>query len=84
MKLYVKFLLFALVLAMMGPFLLKGDDGRPLVSFNEVFSDGNEFSEGFEKMLSLVKEFTQFGRNALNSDSDSGSDVAVQEPSREA
>ena len=66
MKLYVKFLLFAMVLAMMGPFLLKGDDGRPLVSFNDVFSDGDEFSQGFEKMFGLLKQFKQFGSSALN------------------
>lgn len=66
MKLYVKFMLFALVLAMMGPFLLKGSDGRPLVSFDEVFSGGDEFSQGFGKMLSLLKQFKQFGSETLD------------------
>jgi len=78
MSLYVKFFLFALVLAMMGPFLLKGDDGRPLVSFNEVFSDGDEFSQGFEKMFDLVKQFTQFGRSAVDSGADADLGVASQ------
>jgi len=70
MKLYVKFLLFAIVLAMMGPFLLKGEDGRPLVSFNDVFSDGDEFSQGFDKMFGFLKQFKQFGSSALNQPSD--------------
>lgn len=35
-KLFIKFMLFLLVLAIAGPFLLKGPDGRPLLSLDDL------------------------------------------------
>lgn len=36
MKLFVKFMIFLLVLAAAGPFLMKGPDGRPLMSLKDL------------------------------------------------
>lgn len=35
MKLFVKFMMFLLVLALAGPFLMKGPNGKPLLSFKD-------------------------------------------------
>lgn len=36
MKLFIKFILFIVVLALAGPFLLKGPDGKPLMSLKDL------------------------------------------------
>ncbi|TQV82523.1 DUF4124 domain-containing protein [Exilibacterium tricleocarpae] len=39
MKLYIKFLLFILVLGLAGPFIMKGPDGRPLMDARQFIPD---------------------------------------------
>ena len=39
MKLFIKFLVFVLVLGLAGPFLLKGPDGRPLMDAHQLVPD---------------------------------------------
>ncbi len=39
MKLYIKLLLFVLVLGLAGPFIMKGPDGRPMMDARELIPD---------------------------------------------
>lgn len=68
MKLYVKFLMFAMVLAMMGPFLLKGSDGRPLMSIDEMFSGEGGFSTGIAKAVEMFNMALNMGKNSMSSE----------------
>ena len=54
MNLFIKFVVFLLVLALAAPFILKGSEGRPLVSFRDVQNTGGGFSKGIEKAQTLL------------------------------
>lgn len=51
MKLYVKFLLFILVLGMAGPFILKGPDGKPWMELADITPDFNRLSADMQSAI---------------------------------
>lgn len=53
MKIFVKLVLFLLVLALAAPFFLRGPDGGPLISFDDVQKTDGGFGKGFEKVEKL-------------------------------
>lgn len=54
MKLFIKLLLFLLVLGIAGPFIIKKPDGRPLLTLNDIKSNTGEFLQSFRQMSALL------------------------------
>jgi hypothetical protein len=50
MKLYIKFILFLVVLAVAGPFIMKRPDGSPLLSFNDIKSGDSAIMKSFKTL----------------------------------
>ena len=48
-----------LVMALAAPFVLKGPDGRPLVSFQDIQKTDGGFGKGIEKVQSLMSGLTK-------------------------
>jgi len=57
MNLFIKFVVFVLILALAAPFILKGSDGRPLVSFRDVQNTEGGFSKGIKKAQTMLSGF---------------------------
>lgn len=71
MNLFVKLTGFFLILALAAPFVLKGPDGGPLISFKDVESTEGGFGKGIDKAQSLLTGPIQsiFSFNQANSQS---------------
>ena len=53
MKLYIKFILFLVVLAVAGPFIMKRPDGRPLLTINDIKSGDSSIMKSFKTLTGL-------------------------------
>ncbi|MGH1470429.1 MAG: DUF4124 domain-containing protein [Cellvibrionaceae bacterium] len=53
MKLFIKFIIFILVLGLAGPFIMKGPDGRPLMTLDEIIPD---FSSMKRKATGMIND----------------------------
>jgi hypothetical protein len=53
MKLYIKFILFLVVLAVAGPFIMKRPDGRPLLTINDIKSGDSAIMKSFKTLTGL-------------------------------
>ncbi len=59
MNLFVKLMAFFLVLALAAPFFLKGPDGGPLISFQDVQATDGGLGTGIDKAESLISKVVE-------------------------
>lgn len=70
MKLFVKFMIFILVLGLAGPFIMKGPDGRPLMDLRDFIPD---FSSMKRKATGMINDVN----NTVGDLSEGGSSEAI-------
>jgi len=68
-KIFIKFLIFVLILGLAGPFVMKGPDGKPMLSLRDFLPDVNQIKADVESMTGSAER--QFDR-ATSSDLNAG------------
>lgn len=78
MKIFIKFIIFVLVLGLAGPFIMRGPDGKPLMDYRKFVPNLSSVKTSIGRLWSDIGAKVSSDHNSFDSGSDSESANGVE------